>query len=82
LGLAIAFAEIAPAGYDSMVHQKFDHLALVSTLTTFEPPGGTGFSRKIKPSKLGFGKVDPLHQFGSTDGTHYIKMFRNDERDL
>ncbi|PIX21155.1 MAG: hypothetical protein COZ69_16345 [Deltaproteobacteria bacterium CG_4_8_14_3_um_filter_45_9] len=45
--MPIAFAEIAPAGRYLMVHQKLDHLALISTLTTFKSPCGTGLSRKV-----------------------------------
>jgi hypothetical protein len=40
-GMAIAFAEISPAGHHLMVHQKLDHLALISALATIKSPCGT-----------------------------------------
>ena len=46
--LAIALARIAQAGHPLMVHQKLDHLTLISTLTTSKSPCGTGLSREVK----------------------------------
>src|SRR4030042_7200137 len=82
LRMAIAFAEIAPAGHHLMVHEKLDHLTLIFTLPTFKAPRGTGLSRKVKSSEPSLGGFGFLHQLGSTHGAHDIKMFRDDERDL
>jgi len=82
LGMAIAFAEIAPAGHHLMVHQKLDHLTLIFTLTTFKAPCGTGLSRKVKSSKLSFGGFGLLHQLGCANGAHDIEMLGDDEGGL
>jgi len=36
LGVAIAFAEIAPAGHHLMVHQKLNHFTLIPMPIAFE----------------------------------------------
>jgi hypothetical protein len=61
LGMAIPFAEIAPAGRHLMVYQKFDYLTLIFTLITFESSGGTGLLRKVKSSELSFGEFGLLY---------------------
>ena len=82
LGMAVTFAEISPAGDHLMVHQKLDHLTLVSAFLAVKPLCETGLSRKVKSSKLGLGEFGLLHQFGGPDGTHHIKIFRDDQRDF
>ena len=82
LRMSIAFTEIAPAGHHPMVHQKLNHLALISAFTALKSSCGTRLSGKVEPSKLGLREFRLLHQFGGTHRTHDIKMFRNDEGDL
>jgi len=52
LGVAIAFAEIAPAGHHLMVHQKLNHFTLIPTPIAFESPGWTVFWLKFKTFKF------------------------------
>jgi len=80
--MAITFAEITPAGHHPMVHQKLDHLTLISAFTAFKSSCGTRLPGKVEPSKLGLGEFCLLHQFGRTDRTHDVEIFGYDQTGL